>query len=273
MLNKKIEQGFTITELLVGLVVGLIVVGGVISVYISTLKTSSATLQSSRLNQEMGAILNIMVNDIRRAGYWGDVDLVAPETNPFNQVVTATPANTSALRVHSTTDNGVTYVDRTEEATLTNRTGSCIIYTYDVSQDGVLDSSERFGFRWNGQASDTLMMRTGTATGANDCNSSGWQSVTDTGSIEITTLTFSLANSKCLNATEPDGVDEDGGGVVDEFNEFNCYLAAYAPDAGERTMETFQVNITLEANLADDPSVTASMTQSVQVRNYLVRVY
>jgi type IV pilus assembly protein PilW len=238
-----------------------------------------------------------MVNDIRRAGYWGDTSsndpvillpaLTQPETNPFNQVDTTTPANTTALRVHRTTDNGATYVDRTDEVALADRTGSCIVYTYDADQDGVLDDNEKFGFRWavqpSAQPHEVLKMRIPTNVAPNSCTGEGWDTddlgnvineadITDTGSIEITALNFSLANSKCMNSSEPDGVDEDGGGVVDEFDEYNCYLATYAPDAGERTLETMEVRITLEASLANDSSVRASMTRSVLVRNYLVRV-
>jgi type IV pilus assembly protein PilW len=259
---------------MVGLLLGMVVLSAVVSVYLTTLKTSSATLKSSRLNQEMGAILNIMANDIRRAGYWENAaaNFNAPELNPFTQVDSTTPVNTTALRVHSTSDNGVTFTDRSEEAVLTARVGSCLLYSYDATRDGVLDSSEKFGFRWDGQPTDGLMMRASTSAAPNNCTTNGWNSVTDTGSIEITSLRFSLENSKCMNNSEPDGADEDSDGNIDEFAEYNCYGAAYAPDAGERTLENISVLITLGARLVDDPQVAATMSQSVQVRNYLIRV-
>ncbi len=275
MLSVRRQAGLSIVELMVGMAVGLVVMGGVISIYISTLKTSSETLQSSRLNQEMSAIMNIMINDIRRAGYWGSADLTSPEGNPFNQVDTGTPTNTTAVRVHSTDDNGTTYTDKSDEAVMADRVGSCIVYTYDAGGTvGTLDDAEKFGFRWDGEDDDALMMRRSSNAGSNICQggTGTWNAVTDTDFIEITNLQFSLAGSKCMNASEPDGVDEDGGGVVDEFDEYNCYLAAYAPDAGERTVENLAVEITLSARLVDAPEVRATITQSVQVRNYVVRI-
>lgn len=278
-LTKK-QCGFTITEILIGLAVGLMVMLGVTSVYMTTLETSGTTLQSSRLNQEMSAIMNIMVNDIRRAGYWGSADFENPQANPFNQIDATTPTNTSSLRVHETADNGVNYTDNTDDVVAANRNGSCITYTYDSDGDGVLDDTEKFGFRWD-QANEELDIRRTTSGGANNCvssNANSWEAVTDPDFIEITNLNFDLRNSKCNNNSEPDDIDEDGDGTVDEADEYNCYLNAdndgaldYAPDSGERTVESFEVTISLTAALVDDPDVQSSMTQTVKVRNYLVR--
>jgi type IV pilus assembly protein PilW len=274
MLSRRRQQGFTIVELMVSLVVGLLVMGGVLTVYLSTLRSSHITLNASRLNQEMGAILNIMVNDIRRAGYWGDIDITAPQSNPFGTVDAVTAVNTSAVRVHSTADNGATYLDKSEEAVLANRSGSCLVYTYDVNSDGVLDPEEKFGFRWDGQAGDGLMMRISGASGPNTCITNAdntWHSLSETATIEITALEFSLEDSTCVNTAEPDGLDRvTTDGTIDEYAEANCNL--YAPVAGERTVESLRVLITLSARLADAPEVEATMAQTVQVRNYLVRL-
>lgn len=271
------QRGVTLIELMVGLTVGLLVLAGVLTIYLSTLKTSNATIKSSRLNQEMGAILNIMASDIRRAGYNGAANPTQPSSNPFNLVDTATPANTTALRVHATTDNGATYTDKTGELALTDRIGSCILYAYDADSDGTVDDNEKYGFRWDRQAGDPLMMRTGTAAAPNNCKTNGWEPVTDASSVVITALTFDMRDSKCLNTAEPDGADRNADGTVDEMDERNCYLAAYpvalGADPPETTLETRNVRITLRAQLADDPSVTGLMSQTVQVRNHLVRVW
>ncbi|MCW9088245.1 MAG: prepilin-type N-terminal cleavage/methylation domain-containing protein [Gammaproteobacteria bacterium] len=272
LITRRTQQGFTITELMVAMAVGIVVLGGVLTVYLSTLRTSHTTLQATRLNQEMAAIMNIMVNDIRRAGFWGDADLTAPTTNPFATVDTATPVNTTALRVHST--DGTSYTDKSEEAVMTDRTGSCVTYSYDVDMDSTLDNEEKFGFRWDGQSGDGIMMRRSGAGGTNLCQNGGadtWESLTEIGTIEITNLTFSLADSTCLNSAEPDNADRDGDGTDDNYEEADCYT--YPPTAGERTVESLRLLITLEAQLADDSEVQAQMDQTVQVRNYLVRAY
>ncbi len=266
LMSRNVQRGFTLIELLVAMAVGLVVLGGVLSVYLTTIRTSHATLQASRLNQEMAAILNIMANDIRRAGYWGDGNVSTPDANPFSQVDTATAANTTAVRVHYTDDNGANYTDKTEEVIFANRQGSCITYAYDRNGDGDLDDDEKFGFRWDGQSDDGILMRRsapGGTGGTNICNSNTdiWESLTDTGTIEITGtgLNFSLEDSSCLNtdnAAQPD-----------------CYANIPVAGSGDATVESLRLAISLNARLADDPDVKAEMTQTVQVRNLLVRTY
>lgn len=81
MINRKLsnrnQQGVTLVELMVGLVVGLIVIGGSLAMFLSTLQSSNHTLTMSKLNQDLTAVMQLMVNEIRRAGYSPDatVDL------------------------------------------------------------------------------------------------------------------------------------------------------------------------------------------------------
>lgn len=60
-------QGFSLVELMVALVVGLIVIGAVLALVISIMKSNRQTLQSTRLNQEMRATIAVIANDLRRA--------------------------------------------------------------------------------------------------------------------------------------------------------------------------------------------------------------
>jgi type IV pilus assembly protein PilW len=264
------QRGLTVVELMVGLLVGMLVVAGVLSVYLSTLESSGSTLKSSRLNQEMSALLNIMANDIRRAGYWGNADFTNPQDNPFNRI-DSTAANTTALRVHNNSSGA--YVDVTYHATLANRVGSCVVYTYDADADGTLDNNEKYGFRWDGTG-NAIRMRTSGTGGTNQCasNNDNWDTITDTSTTTITGLSFDLSNTKCLNVAEPDG-EEDGGaaGTADDPLEYDCYTVT--PDTDNKSVEVREVLITLSAELADDPSVKATMSQTVQVRNNLVRVW
>jgi type IV pilus assembly protein PilW len=63
------NKGFSITELLVGAAAGLVVVGGGIAIAVSSLASGSTTVKTSRLNQDLMAMMSIMVNEIRRAGF------------------------------------------------------------------------------------------------------------------------------------------------------------------------------------------------------------
>ena len=343
MKNVMRENGFTIAELLVGMAVGLLVLLAVTTVYINTLRTSANTLGGTRLNQEMSAIMNIMVNDIRRAGYWGvaATNFNNAEINPFNAVEGEAAGDISALRIHSNGGSGTTYNDKTYTGGVVTAAsvGSCITYTYDIREDvdgdgviedatcsgddanrddgdtdcdlGILDNDEMFGFRWDGwPGKDTysssncrqgflLMRSSNNATGPNNCIAGNWDAVNEfeydpartgdnrfKGGIIVTNLQFSIARSSCYNASEPDGTDD--GGVVGQDadalldpTEFDCYIEAPTTGSdmggtdgdgtGNSTVETILVDITLTAELADDPDVRATQTQSVQLRNNLIR--
>lgn len=262
MLNLSPKQsGLTLIELLVGMAVGLIVVGAIMASYINTLRISSGTIQSSRLNQEMNAIMNIMANDIRRAGYWGgSIDAVA--TNPFSQI------GSTALEVH-------TWDGTTDTDTGFQGNGNCIVYSYDLDMDGIRDTTgpnEGFGFRWEASGEPIEMKRGHTE--VNDCSDTGetWGPMTDTTFINIQSLTFNLADTKCLNTVEPDRADRNSDGTVDEFDERDCFNAAYPAATGDEVVLIREVLITLTANLVAEPETISSLTQTVQVRNNLIRV-
>lgn len=67
--SKYNQKGLTLIELMIGMVIGLIVSGIALNLYISTLNISAQTSNTVRLNQEMRLIMDMMVSDIRRAGY------------------------------------------------------------------------------------------------------------------------------------------------------------------------------------------------------------
>lgn len=260
---------------MVGLAVGLIVAAAVISVYVNTLNTSGTTLRSSRLNQEMNAIMNIMVNDIRRAGYWGGSTTGDASINPFNLAATT-------LKVFSW--DGAAYTDESPLGS-----GGCIVYAYDLNSDGGLDDgsgadkNEGFGFRWKGAANNAIEMKRG-HTDVQDCSDTDetWGPMTDTSFIAIDGLSFDLSNSKCVNTSEPNKEDEATGAAivaptVENFNERDCYYDAandgtfdFPPDTDERTVEIRDVRITLSAHLVSEPEVTSTLRQSVQVRNNMI---
>lgn len=60
-------RGFSLVELMVGSVIGLIVVGAVTALVLSMMRSNRQTLQSTRLNQELRATLAVVANDLKRA--------------------------------------------------------------------------------------------------------------------------------------------------------------------------------------------------------------
>lgn len=259
------QCGVTLVELLVGMAVGIVVVGGAIAMYTSTVRSSNDTLKSSKLNQEIGTLLHVVVNDVRRAGFWGDIDMNAIQQNPFNL------HDATALVVRDDMGNDAEAVQ-----------GSCLLYSYDATYApgnaaGVLENADLFGFRLNGSV--VQMRQSGVVDGAacvggtcTSCNNGTWENVTDPDLIEITDLTFDLAASQCLNGAEPNAIDDNADGVVDDPDEFDCYVTVPANGSNAVTVETRELLITVAGRLSGDVSTQASVSQSVKVRNDLLRV-
>ncbi len=173
---QKSQAGFSLAELMVGAVVGLLVLSGVIAMYSTTIGASTDNLQVARLNQELRATLGVMMSDIRRSGYYAGVPGVDDMTNnPFQQ---------------GASDLAVDDIGGVADA--------CITYTYDRDRDKAVGDGtggttmEQYGFRLN---SNAVQLRTG----GNDfsCTGGTWLNVTS-GIVEVTQLDFTVAET-CLN--------------------------------------------------------------------------
>lgn len=68
-MNRRVQRGFSLIELMIGLVAGIIVVGAVSSFAVSTLRTSSQNIQSTRLTQDLRTAMTLVTRELRRAGY------------------------------------------------------------------------------------------------------------------------------------------------------------------------------------------------------------
>lgn len=261
---KRFQRGFTVTELMITVGLSLSVISSVLIGYLATYSSSLNTLAASKLNQDMSALMNLMVNELRRAGYSGTVP-----TTPASNLFALT--NNTALEVFDD------MTSNTQQAA--TGSGSCIVYTYDSDEDGVVDAAELSGFRLT--TAGVVQVRTSGDTADPDtCASTAspttpitWEALTDPDFITVSELTFDLGNSTCLNTREPNTLDDDGDGTTDESDEADCYLNVPLAGSGNITVETREVLITLTANLTNDSFVRMTQSQGVRVRNDFVRVY
>jgi prepilin peptidase dependent protein B len=164
--------GFTLTELLVALVINVLVLGSLLGIFIANLNHYTTTINSNRLNQQLQAVMQLMTSDIRRAGYW---------SNASNNI--ATDTNTNPFIVAGTTDISV------------GGTGNnCILFSYDHNSNGTLPGlsttadDERYGYRLVGGAIQT---RPWGATFNCSAATTNWENITDP-TVTITALTFNL---------------------------------------------------------------------------------
>jgi len=162
-------KGFSLVELMISLVIGIVIMSGVLKVYATTINGNAHSLMLSRVSQEIYSVLDIMKNDIQRSGYWGNATMDGD--NPFGDIII-------------------------------NEAKNCISYTYDANNDSVVDQpDDTFGFRLNNGA---VQMRTN----ANACNNPNnttdiWQSITDPDAVTITNLSFSKIVDCTNMSTEP----------------------------------------------------------------------
>jgi prepilin-type N-terminal cleavage/methylation domain-containing protein len=96
------QAGFSLVEMMVALVAGLIVVGAVITFLMSSFKSNSDFVRSTRLTQELRNTLDLVSRDLQRAGY---------------------------------DDNALVYLGNTNASPFSpiHVNGSCILYAYDRS--------------------------------------------------------------------------------------------------------------------------------------------
>jgi len=264
--KKNIKQkGFNLIELMIASMLGIIVTGGAISMYISSIKASADIAKSARLNYDLDTTMQLMVNDIRRAGYWGGAQISTTNDNLFLLKNPFSAADTTLSM---------------------NTAGDCILYSYDVDDgdnttnpdlpDGIVNNDEYYGFKLvqDTDGIGVIKIRQALKT-TNDCdNDSGsWEAITDPDTIDVTYLKFSflpitaqtatnthpalpalIATSRCLNSsTNP----------AEYTNSITCATENSDHYIAQRRI----VNIHLSGYVKGDNDVLKSLSTTVQVRN------
>lgn len=161
-------SGFTLVELLVGMVVGLLVVLAITFVYLAILRSSADTLAQARLNQDVRAAMMVIAADLRRAGFWNQ----GAEENPNNTV-----------------NPFVDWYPPPRFVDIEND-GSCARYAYDRNGDGEVTDDEHFGFRLGDG-----VLEVWAGNGEADCSgSTGWFPLVGDSVITVSRLEFHEEN-------------------------------------------------------------------------------
>jgi prepilin peptidase dependent protein B len=225
--GKRVSAGVSLIELMVGMAVGLVIVGGAVLLFTSNVVNGRKILVETRVNQNLRSAADLIVRDLRRAGYWA---------NAINGVIatgtgTATMAN--AYRPVSATC-GVA--------------NSQITYGYATDSNNALDTAEQFGFRLNNGAIE--MKVDGAPT---------WQPVTDADVMTVTkfqcteTKTAIAAGSACsrgCNTTPPTSP---------------AAPTTACPNPPAITVTRYE--IVMEATARSDAAVKRTLKESVLLRN------
>lgn len=164
-------RGFNLVELMVAMVAGLLLVAAVISLFATILKANHTAMQTSRLNQEIQLLTDMMARDIQRAGY----DASA------TQFLGAPSGSRSSF-----------YFDPTLDLMSETATGSglytCIRVRYDNDDNGVLNADDSLVYSYSSGDKGIKQGPGGTACGSGNL-------ISTDNTIEITNLTFRLLPS------------------------------------------------------------------------------
>ena len=168
----KKQQGFGLIEMLISTALSLLAVAVMVILMSSTLGTGAATIQMSRLTQELRASIQLMSRDLRRANYHSGF------LSCFANVNCRTDLDIAA------------YVDTIH----INAAGNCFWYWLDRDSDANLSNDAVGGFRRSTvNGIGVIQMRITGNSAANCDDGTDWESITDPGTVDITN--FSISNS------------------------------------------------------------------------------
>jgi type IV pilus assembly protein PilW len=263
------QQGATLIELLISVVIGLIIAASMVGMYVNSTANSSQILKSSKLNQELSSLMTVMVNDIRRAGYAGDF-LGAVADNKFTYFKDATTEVKNVIRVVG---------------------GSCILYAYntdDYTEEGATPTNDDVrGFRLNNGAVEMLRLTNVDAdvqvlndycsdTDVDTDGESDWLPLTDPATTRIEVLAFNMdEGSSCLNLTltVANGVADYCNGYYTKYinGDSTATSEADAPKSDEIIHISNQVGIELSGELVSDETTNLTIGDSNQAVNVRLR--
>jgi type II secretory pathway pseudopilin PulG len=174
----KNQRGFGLIEMLVSMTLSLLTVAVMVILMSSTLGTGAATIQMSRLTQELRASIQLMSRDLRRANYHSGF------LSCFANVNCRTDLNIAA------------YVDTIH----INDAGNCFWYWLDRDSDANLANDAAGGFRYSTIGGvGVLQMRIEGNAAANCDDDTGWELITDPDTIDI--ASFNVSNSESYTET------------------------------------------------------------------------
>ena len=164
------DNGFSLIELLIALLLGSMLLAMVISLYVTSVSNGARSLKYSRLRTDLQSIISLMETDIRRAGYGGREFLVGSgATKTVDSINTA---------------------DK-----------DCIVYYYNHDGATSISHANKMGFRLNKDKHE-IQFGSGVDPLAVNCYDSGyWRALSDKQFINITSLAFTESEVSSASAT------------------------------------------------------------------------
>ena len=159
------QNGSSLVELMISITLGFASMTAMSSLVAHGIALNSQLITKSRLNAEVNAVLAVISQDLKRAGYQASTKQLLDDPQHFVNPFEAT-------------------LDLAEFSKEPN--DSCILFAYDRNQNGALDTlktNENYGYRLRGKAIEMRVDGLG-------CDKGGWQDLTDPSVIKVNSLLF-----------------------------------------------------------------------------------
>ena len=230
-------RGLSIVEFMVGIAVGLFVVGGTAKLFVDYLGSNRNLLLETRVNQDLRAAADLVVRDLRRAGYWRnatagicDVAGCLPASNPYRTV-----DYTSGVLTYSYSKDNVDTLDLSTEA-------------FGVKRDVV-------------SGKGVLQLQT----------AGGWQTITDPGTLDIPStngLTITPTAARVVDLWDECPCLFELTCTKNQFLVTNPSTGASGIYYANRPRIAIrQYDLRLRAQSSTDPKIVREIRELVRVRN------
>lgn len=225
-------KGFSLVELMVGLLAGLIVIAAASSLYVAIVRANATTVQLSALNINMQSLLDVMERDIRRAGYFASAAQNLARNSDGSPTI-APSDRTAMFRLN----NASGALQDMQRQVVAAPLYDCILLRYDNNVDGTISGNDEImGYRFTSSTKGLEYRQwTSVATQLSDlcADNSAWQSISQDGRTVITAMTLTISPS---------------GGV--------------ALPAGQRA-----ITLTLAGHSQSKPALALTLQRQVRLRN------
>jgi prepilin-type N-terminal cleavage/methylation domain-containing protein len=287
------QKGFSLIELMISLTLGLIVMGGALSIVTSILATNTSTLKMTRLDQELRAVMMMLTRDLRRAGSWGlasevveasfDAELTLSATSGSGVTISSSNPNTFDLNADTLgteiinqtlkyvgTDGGISLAVITRYTSASqvtvNITDSFPSTTISAGTWTILNPFSGISvindLNNDGTVDDgcILFNYDGNSNGLLDDNEHyGFRLDTAEKAIEVRQAGAGCGDTGWQNLTDEDSIEITALEVKD--------LSPSSISSAGYSVALREFSITLTGQLKDDPTVERTLRETIKVRN------
>gem|GEM_PF-5358515 len=243
--SNRISTGFSLVELMIATTISLLILSAVLAFYSRSIRDVSQLNIRMQMTQQLAAMLQIMQDDVRRAGYWSTAHLAG---SPAFQLI---PNENTDPPFFLPLDVKI------------NAARSCISYSYDkqpLSAD--TGSEDLHAFRLKNGQIQSLQQAKLAAFKADPCaNAAGtWMSINDAEYLKITHLLFDYAALQCI--------DENGN--FQSGNAADVACQGLMDQTGKRILARRKIKIRVEAESVSDDKLKLEMSRIVRINNDIV---